>query len=585
MATFDFGAKKQTPGRPKMVSGRELLIRKAAQLEAERLAKLQAGSDAHEPAPAAALTPPAPAAPATSTRKPRIPNALFAGGRVNLPVKAAQDQMASQPTKTVERDVGGAPSGLPSSLMSQVAQAGAVRLVDNERFDIEGAGQPRSSGRTDDAKTVVLKQSPTASEDAKVDVQLSGFNFKGAASNAELERSGVTLPPVDPEESAIPRHLELPQEAFFYEDVPVDEQFASYEPDTSPILSQRGAHRSGGLSVIAGIPATTFEGWEPRVPPGSHYDEWVWNALDKPGYVTIELYVDARHLSDADKPASVLEQAYQPNASNSPGRARPKFDPDRHVLISVPQPSHAPWQDATRVLLTPETIKLAAVRKENRGSTQFGAKNALGTPEPEKKERPPSWESEPSGISAWLNMEPHHNVIFGRVLLDAMARHGGQMYWMVLSQADAERIHKRIYGTGSEKSSDPEHKFGLEGLQPVKSSFDEAARKYTSSVIPVHERRPIPPAKRYLGHWSDANATRAIQLAQQGAGPQFDHWPPEDVQFVLDSHAGLQARKKTREKAQEHTVITPRVEPSVDLPAAKPKEKGPENKMRMRMYN
>lgn len=574
MATFDFGAKKQTPGRPKRVSGRELLIRKAAQLEAERLARLQAGSDAHEPAPVAASTPPAPAAPVTSTRKPRIPNALFADGRVNLPVKAAQDQVAPQPTKTIDRDNGVAPAALPSSLMSQVAQVGAVKLVDNERFD--------------DVKTVTPKQSPTASEGAKAGAQQSGssgFSFKGAASNAELERSGIALPPVDPDGSPIPRHLELPEDAFFYDDVPVDEQFASYEPDSAPILSQRGANRSGGLSVIAGIPATTFQGWEPRVPPGSHYDEWVWNALDKPGHVTIELYVDARHLGDVDKPASVLEQAYQPSASSSPGRARPKFDPGRHVLISVPQPRHAPWQDATRVLLTPETIKPAAVRKDNRSTTQFGAKNALGAPAPEKKERPPSWESEPSGISAWLNMEPHHNVIFGRVLLDAMARHGGQMYWMVLSQADAERIHKRIYGVGSEKGNDPEHKFGLEGLQPVKSSFDEAARKYTSSVIPVHERRPIPPAKRYLGHWSDANAARAIQLAQQGAGPQFEDWPPEDVQFVLDSHAGLQARKKAREKAQEHAVITPRAEPSVDLPAAKPKEKGPENKMRMRMYN
>src|SRR5690606_25802680 len=114
------------------------------------------------------------------------------------------------------------------------------------------------------------------------------------------------------------------------------------------------------------------------------------------------------------------------------------------------------------VLLTPETIKPVPQRRNNdRDHYDFKGK---GTPKAEAAKQT-EWESEPSGISAWLNKEPHHNVIFGRAMLDAHAREGGQMYWVVLPKTDVERIHRQVYGDDPNVNLDPEHKFGLEGLR------------------------------------------------------------------------------------------------------------------------
>src|SRR5690606_818320 len=98
----------------------------------------------------------------------------------------------------------------------------------------------------------------------------------------------------------------------------------------------------------------------------------------------------------------------------------------------------------------------------------------------------------PSGISAWLNKEPHHNVIFGRAMLDAHAREGGQMYWVVLPKTDAERIHRQVYGDDPNVNLDPEHKFGLEGLRHTKRGQNERGR-WEDIEVPVSERRAVPP--------------------------------------------------------------------------------------------
>lgn len=208
-----------------------------------------------------------------------------------------------------------------------------------------------------------------------------------------------------------------------------------------------------------------------------------------------------------------------------------------------------------------------------------------GTPKSQPGKDQPTWESEPSGISAWLNKEPHHNVIFGRALLDVYERGGGQMYWVVLPKTDAERIHRQVYGNNPAENLDPEHKFGLEGLRHTKRGQNDYGR-WVDMEVPVAERRAVPPAKRYLGHWSDDHARRAIALAQKGAGPQMpEDWPEEDVQLVAQSHAGILAREKAIAEAKERTVISPRSKPAVELPPEQPKKKNePVNRMRMRSF-
>src|SRR5690606_24918226 len=54
--------------------------------------------------------------------------------------------------------------------------------------------------------------------------------------------------------------------------------------------------------AIAGLRAAAFQEVDPNVPPGSHYDRWQWNALDRPGWVTIELHVDPQQYPDMTDP-------------------------------------------------------------------------------------------------------------------------------------------------------------------------------------------------------------------------------------------------------------------------------------------
>ena len=438
-----------------------------------------------------------------------------------------------------------------------------------------------------------LKQPQTRAAQAKTGIPApkpanSGFFFSGAPQTAEdFAALGMAPPPDVAHKDAIPAHLDVPDDAFFFSDAPADD-VPVFDEASRPILQQLGADRPSGLRMIAGIPATTFEGWPDAVPPGSHYEEWVWNAMDKPGHVTIELYVDARNLKKDSKLQSVLEKAYQPGGYKP---VQPLFDPHFHVLISVPQPKQAPWRSATRVLLTPETLKVIPARTNQ----QFGKKPDFsgnqragqdsGIPQKQKVDPPPMWESDPAGISRWLNGSQHHNVIFGRVAIDVTQRSGADLYWMVLSRKDAERIHKEVYGIDQRNPLDREHRFGREGVEPWTSDWDPVRRQRTNDPTPIEKRHAVPPAKRYLGHWSDKFAKMALTLARQGQGPFIPDWPEEDVAALAQTHATLGNPTASKDKVNaKNAAPAPRSAPAVPLPPVKKKKEQPINYMRMRMF-
>lgn len=320
--------------------------------------------------------------------------------------------------------------------------------------------------------------------------------------------------------------------------------------------TQLGVGEGRPMDVVAGIPQHVFSQFDPSIPPGSHYEPWVWNVMDKPGHVTLEIYVDATARNQGED----QERQYRPaqrNASSGVVRQNPTCDLTKHCLISVPVQAGAPWGMARRVLLVPHTFRKLPdfQQRQTRSPLQRPA-----------APQPPQYEGDPSGAGRWLYDAPHHHVLFGRCAVQTADDDVPAEYWMVLSLQDAKQVHADIYGPSAGKSVDPRHVFGREGVVESVSHYDEFAGRRVSEAEPLDKRRPVPAARRFLGMWTGDVATDAIRSAAAGAGPILPaDWPESDVEEVRRTHGGLY-RAAREEAAGSAPTIVPQVSDTSCMP-------------------
>jgi len=259
-----------------------------------------------------------------------------------------------------------------------------------------------------------------------------------------------------------------------------------------------------GLSantIICDMPEAWFNGANPAVPPGSHYEPWVWNALDKPGCVTVELYVDAnRVMTQEALDALGTTQNQHERLARLKEHSNPVFDPAKHCLMSIPAVNQAPWSIAQRVLLVPVDEQQVAA------PAGWKAKNAQQKPSNWRQSEVSNfiWEPNPQGIMNWLHDGFDQRVIYGYCSIADMPEHvGDSFWWVVLSLDDVRRIHSMI--------------------NPDNIEYD------IHDIIPRHQQ--------YLGWWADESALQALRAAYQGVGPVMPQdWPEDDVEYVATTH-------------------------------------------------
>ena len=319
------------------------------------------------------------------------------------------------------------------------------------------------------------------------------------------------------------------------------------------LIEPLGLNRSSGL--VCGMMPTAFEGQDENVPPGSHYDAWVWNSMDKPGHLTIEIYADRRE-SDGDRITNT-------RSSN------PVFDPSCHALVSIPQQGRMPWGDAQRVLLLPKTY-VRTVEQEKSKSNNYGRpqKTIMGSSDKPSfgmstnnsaaTHTPPTsrvvWNDDIKGASAWMASERTHGVVFGSCEIEPGNGFSSREYWIVLPLAAAKLIHRQTYGDPGGESLDLEHNFGLKGVTRMQTQ-NSGTRK-VSTPVPVESRRAVLPGQRYLGTWKGGGAETVTKKARERAGPALpSDWPVEDVIAVLNTHHGI--AKMTERTNTPETIIEP----------------------------
>lgn len=344
-----------------------------------------------------------------------------------------------------------------------------------------------------------------------------------------------TLSPADEYDDGAP-----PLEEFDHDEINRAQEGDVFE--FGGIIQPKGM-RTTSAGRIAGVIETAFDESPPDVPPGSHYEAWVWNAMDKEGCVTIELYVDDGLGAKDPLELSPLERAYKPVYQ----RRNPVFNAKKHCLISVPTYPGAPWGVAKRVLLTPYTERKLPDQK---AKPRYDGKPPV-TP-------PPQYVGDPAGISNWLEGKRHHSVIFGRCVVADPRTRNGESYWMVISKNDAKRVQEDVYGNDPAVNKEPRGVFGLEGVVPTVSVYNEATRRRSEEIVPEADRQPIPAAKRQFGWWCNADSARAIKAACAGAGPMLpETWSEADVEYVRNTHSTLRHQVVKQPIDKPETIIAP----------------------------
>lgn len=209
---------------------------------------------------------------------------------------------------------------------------------------------------------------------------------------------------------------------------------------------------------------------DPNVPPGSQYPSWMWDALDRDGYITVELHVQKdfiqRSLDTERITRSTGREAWH-GESEQDKRERQKEGKRlptigelhplpikqelHHCLIQIPEPAGVSrWGGAKRVLFVPQTYEyqrmmtereeLYAYNQQARRSNQQGPQripHAIA-----------AWNPLPSAIKHWLqpaipsSSEPsalHQMIIAGCSITASPIDRTPENYWLVLSRNDARR--------------------------------------------------------------------------------------------------------------------------------------------------
>jgi len=260
-------------------------------------------------------------------------------------------------------------------------------------------------------------------------------------------------------------------------------------------------------TLVCDMPRAVFNGSNPAVPPGSHYEPWVWNALDKEGRITVELYVDGSHAVSPEMLSALgaLRPRQEWLASLRQPKHNPVFDASLHCLMSIPMPDvydRYPWHIASRVLLVPMTYQQVVVADVG---NRYGYKRRASALASGKHDPTPLryWHAHPAGIRDWLACGFDQRVIFGHCAISDRPEYVGEhLWWVVLSRDDVTRIHR------SEGYPD---------------------------ALDVHDIEPR--HSRYLGTWTDTAACQALLAAYEARGAVMpSDWADEDMAFVAASH-------------------------------------------------
>jgi len=260
------------------------------------------------------------------------------------------------------------------------------------------------------------------------------------------------------------------------------------------------------------------------IPPGSHYPEWVWNAM-LPALSKNESY---------DLPTTI--ELYMKGGAGGL---------DHHVLMNVPTDSNGlvdpPWGIARRVLLIPVKYK-------------------------ESSRNP-----DPMDVQHWLNEGFNHLSVFGRCSIETPEQFSSRVneegprarsldaetnlhipfdpleFWVIISKKDASAILKKVSDRGEMSS------FG----QAI--TLNESRGAQRGGVFELNSTKAaISPAQRYLGAWRGPHAGRAIECARLQSGPlPPGAWSDEDLKFLQMQHSTMQHRSQDRsqDRSQEKKIV------------------------------
>lgn len=320
--------------------------------------------------------------------------------------------------------------------------------------------------------------------------------------------------------------------------------------------AQKPAHTSGAIpaprrftaqtgGTYAGIPSSACEGFSDSIPPGSHYEQWVWDAMDRPGHITLEVYADA----NASIQTSSADQCDDPaKRLDKPDKAGPKrvaFDPERHTLVSVPEKEMGKnflWWFVRRAILVPVGTK--AVKLHNWSSSEQGYSQ-------DRDSQQDRWiaESDPASVTQFLRPAPHKeiskNVIFGEILISEEGNPNPSAYWLVVPFNAARSLHQYLYGQDGKGGADTQHRFGRATPPPKKKQQTEDGYWVNVEADP-RTLSPVHPSKRFLGYWEEPTAQEVIHRAHRGDGPVFPEeceMSAEEVRIIRSLHWGIANRE------------------------------------------
>lgn len=415
--------------------------------------------------------------------------------------------------------------------------------------------EPEPQGLFDDS--LLMAQANDADREAQ----------RQLAHEQSIEALGLDIPQMGERAQRSPLS-EMVDDTVVHEVAPIPNILRATQKEDIPVFDMggRGIVQPNGLMDVndsmAPLSSSAFAGAHADVPPGSHYDPWIWDAVSRqaqPDEITVELYADGRMRERMTQMSE--KEAFAAN------RLMPRFDPALHVLMNVKQPKGAPWGDARRVLLVPQTLRVVTPAKPS-GPNRYGNNASGGAAAPAKPTSLPkmsdqptraAWQADPKAIGTWLARGVGDEVIFGH----AMIGEGGfsQAYWVILSKNDAQREHN---ANRNPHTRQVDAKMGQEGVLPKRDRSSSSGWE-DEGALETRLAQPIAPINRYLGHWSDEHAALALRQAcalVPGAptGVNIAGWPKEDVKLVNAEHFALAQRANARANGPSAAIAQPKPE-------------------------
>lgn len=209
---------------------------------------------------------------------------------------------------------------------------------------------------------------------------------------------------------------------------------------------------------------------DPNTPPGSHYPSWMWDAMDREGYVTVELHIDEDYIrrslssdpvtrsnqrdpwfgeSEQDKKERQQQGKRLPNIGEL--RPLPKKDGLYHCLVHLPEPRESlRWGRAKRLLFVPQTHEYQRLMddREEQGAYRYQSRFSQKQG-PQRINHPiAGWKPSTLAVNQWLRPvesasdDPqgfHQMIISGCAIAATELDRAPEDYWLILSESDTYR--------------------------------------------------------------------------------------------------------------------------------------------------